>query len=34
MNKSSTEVRFEPARPAQAAALVDYQSGSIVSREI
>ena len=33
-NKSSTEGRFEPARPAQAAALVDYQSGSIVSREI
>jgi len=33
-NNSSSEVRFEPARPAQAAALAGYQSGSIVSREI
>jgi quercetin dioxygenase-like cupin family protein len=33
-NKSSSEARFEPARPAQTAALVEYQSGSIVSREI
>ena len=33
-NKNSTEVRFEPAQAARIAALVDYQSGSIVSREI
>jgi quercetin dioxygenase-like cupin family protein len=31
---NSTEVKFEPARAARVAALVDYQSGSIVSREI
>lgn len=33
-NKNSTETKFEPARAVQVAALVDYQSGSIVSREI
>ena len=33
-NKHSAEVKFEPARAIQAAALVDYQSGSVVSREI
>jgi quercetin dioxygenase-like cupin family protein len=33
-NKNSTEVKFEPAQVVQAAALVEYQSGSIVSREI
>jgi quercetin dioxygenase-like cupin family protein len=33
-NKNSTEIKFEPAQAAPVAALVDYQSGSIVSREI
>lgn len=32
--QKSTEIKFEPARAARLAALVDYQSGSIVSREI
>lgn len=32
--KSSTEIKFEPAQAVPVAALVDYQSGSIVSREI
>ncbi|HZT22715.1 MAG TPA: cupin domain-containing protein [Verrucomicrobiae bacterium] len=33
-NKNATETRFEPARVIQPAALVDYQTGAIVSREI
>jgi quercetin dioxygenase-like cupin family protein len=33
-NKNSKETRFEPAQAANAATLVDYQSASIVSREI
>jgi quercetin dioxygenase-like cupin family protein len=33
-NKSPIEVQFDPARAIPAAALVDYQGGSIVSREI
>ena len=33
-NKRSKETKFEPAQVAAAAALVDYQSASIVSREI
>jgi len=33
-NKNSTEIKFEPAQAVQAATLVDYQSGSVVSREI
>ncbi len=33
-NAKATEVRFAPAEPVAAAALVDYQPGSIVSREI
>jgi quercetin dioxygenase-like cupin family protein len=33
-DKSSAEIKFEPAQAVQVAALVDYQSGSIVSREI
>jgi quercetin dioxygenase-like cupin family protein len=33
-NKNSTEVKFVPAQAFPVAALVDYQSGSIVSREI
>jgi len=33
-DKNSTQVAFDPARAAEVAALVDYQSGSIVSREI
>ena len=33
-NKNSTKIKFEPAQAVQVAALVDYQSGSIVSREI
>jgi quercetin dioxygenase-like cupin family protein len=33
-NKNSTEVKFEPAHAANIAALADYQSGAIVSREI
>lgn len=32
--QKSTEIRFEPARAVKLAALMDYQSGSIVSREI
>lgn len=32
--QKSTEIKFEPARPVKLAALVDYQSSSIVSREI
>ena len=31
---ASTGRKFEPARPVQLAGLMDYQSGSIVSREI
>jgi quercetin dioxygenase-like cupin family protein len=33
-DKSTHEVKFMPAQAAQAAALMDYQPGSIVSREI
>ncbi|MGH7977086.1 MAG: cupin domain-containing protein [Limisphaerales bacterium] len=33
-DKSSTEIKFGPAQTVPVAALVDYQSGSIVSREI
>jgi quercetin dioxygenase-like cupin family protein len=33
-DKSSKEIKFQPGQTADAAALVDYQSGSIVSREI
>ena len=33
-NKNSTEIKFEPAQAVQVGVLVDYQSGSIVSREI
>jgi quercetin dioxygenase-like cupin family protein len=33
-SKNSTEINFEPAQAVPIAALVDYQSGSIVSREI
>jgi quercetin dioxygenase-like cupin family protein len=33
-NKKSTEVQFGPGGAVEAAALVDYQAGSIVSREI
>ena len=33
-NNNSTEIKFEPALAAPVAALVDYQNGSIVSREI
>jgi quercetin dioxygenase-like cupin family protein len=33
-NKNSTEIKFKPAQAAPVAALVDYQSASIVSREI
>jgi quercetin dioxygenase-like cupin family protein len=33
-DKKTTETKFEPARAVKLAALVDYQSGSIVSREI
>lgn len=33
-DKSTNDVKFIPARAAHAAALVDYQPGSIVSREI
>ena len=33
-NKHSTEIKFEPAQAVQVGVLVDYQSGSIVSREI
>ncbi|HZL43458.1 MAG TPA: cupin domain-containing protein [Verrucomicrobiae bacterium] len=33
-NKSSKETKFEPAQVANAATLVDYQSASVVSREI
>ena len=32
--QKSTEIKFEPARAVKLAALVDYQSSSIVSREI
>ena len=32
--QKSTEIKFEPAQAVKLAALVDYQSGSIVSREI
>lgn len=32
--KASTEIKFEPARAIQLASLMNYQSGSIVSREI
>jgi quercetin dioxygenase-like cupin family protein len=33
-NKNSTEIKFEPAQAVQVGVLVDYQSGTIVSREI
>jgi quercetin dioxygenase-like cupin family protein len=33
-SKNSTEIKFEPAQAVPIAALVDYQSGSIVSREM
>ena len=33
-NNNSNEIKFEPAQAAPVAALVDYQNGSIVSREI
>ncbi len=33
-NKNSTEVEFGPAQAVEVAALVDYQNGSVVSREI
>ena len=33
-HKNTNEVKFMPAQAAEAAALVDYQPGSIVSREI
>ena len=33
-DKASTETRFGPAQAVKPAGLVDYQSGSIVSREI
>lgn len=33
-NKSPIELKFEPAQTAEVASLVDYQGGSIVSREI
>jgi quercetin dioxygenase-like cupin family protein len=33
-NKSSKKTKFEPARVADVATLVEYQSGSVVSREI
>jgi quercetin dioxygenase-like cupin family protein len=33
-NKSSAKVKFEPAQATLVATLVDYQIGSIVSREI
>ncbi|MGH8022503.1 MAG: cupin domain-containing protein [Limisphaerales bacterium] len=33
-DKNAGVNRFEPARPAQVASLVEYQNGSVVSREI
>ncbi|MDE3069000.1 MAG: cupin domain-containing protein [Verrucomicrobiota bacterium] len=33
-DKNSAGTRFEPAQPIQLATLVDYQNGSVVSREI
>lgn len=33
-DKKSTVIKFEPAQVVQVSELVDYQSGSIVSREI
>jgi|SRR5665213_892822 len=33
-DKKLTEIKFEPAQAVPVAGLVDYQSGSIVSREI
>jgi quercetin dioxygenase-like cupin family protein len=33
-NKNPHEIKFEPAQAVQVATLVDYQSGSVVSREI
>lgn len=33
-DKNATGTRFEPAQPIKLAALVDYQGGAIVSREI
>ena len=33
-NKNSTEIKFEPAQAVPIGVLVDYQSGSVVSREI
>jgi quercetin dioxygenase-like cupin family protein len=33
-NKSSKETKFQPAQVADVATLVEYQSGSVVSREI
>lgn len=32
--KPTTQTKLEPAQPVKLAALIDYQSGSIVSREI
>jgi quercetin dioxygenase-like cupin family protein len=33
-DKNLSEIKFEPAQPIKVAGLVDYQQGSIVSREI
>jgi quercetin dioxygenase-like cupin family protein len=33
-DKNSAEIKFEPAQAVKLASLVEYQSGSIVSREI
>jgi quercetin dioxygenase-like cupin family protein len=33
-NKSSEKTKFEPAQVADVATLIEYQSGSVVSREI
>jgi quercetin dioxygenase-like cupin family protein len=33
-NDNATKVKFEPAQEVQLTALVDYQGGSVVSREI
>jgi len=33
-DKNSPGTKFEPAQPIKVASLVDYQSGSVVSREI
>lgn len=34
MKNESTETKFQPAQPANVAGLINYQNGSIVSREI